>query len=87
MERRTFATFSKQWPGPSFAVTSPQMSYEEYASDLGLKKAFIETMVGDLIRIREYPKLVFQIEQEIPDDVWAAGQNLIALGFDKYARV
>lgn len=87
MERRTFATFRKQWEGPAFMVTSPQISYEEYASDLSLKKSFIETMVGDLIRMKEYPKLGFQIEQEIPDDVWGAGQELIVLGFDKYAKL
>ena len=30
MERRTFATFSKVWPGKSVRVTSPQLSMEDY---------------------------------------------------------
>lgn len=41
-------------------------------------------MVGDLIRIKEYPKLGFQIEQDIPDNVWEAGKELIKYGFNKY---
>ncbi len=41
-------------------------------------------MVGDLQRIREYPKLGFQIEQEIPSDVWEAWGGLVELGYTKY---
>ena len=84
MERRTYATFRKQWPEVKCLVTSPLIPYEEYSKDEVFKKRFINTMVGDLIRIKEYPKLGFQIEQEIPDGVWDAGQQLVRLGFDKY---
>ena len=84
MERRTFATFRKQWPEAECLVTSPQISYEEYATDTLLKERFINVMVGDLQRIREYPKLGFQIEQEIPDAVWQAWEELIKLGYTKY---
>lgn len=41
-------------------------------------------MVGDLLRIKEYQKRGFQIEQEIPKEVWDAGQRLVQMGFDKY---
>ncbi len=85
MERRTFATFKKQWPGPDCVVTSQIISYEDYTKDPFLRKGAIETMVGDLIRIREYPKLGFQIEQDIPNNIWEAGQKLLELGFNKYA--
>jgi len=84
MERRTFATFRKQWPGVECCVTSPQISYEEYATDASFKERFINAMVGDLQRIREYPKLGFQIEQEIPDEVWRAWEELIKRGYTKY---
>ena len=30
MERRTFATFSKVWPGKRIIVTSPRLSLDEY---------------------------------------------------------
>ncbi|MCB9809064.1 YdcF family protein [Candidatus Nomurabacteria bacterium] len=83
MERRTYATFAKQWPGVDFIVTSPQIPYEEYAHDAIKKQHFIEGMVGDLQRIREYPKLGFQIEQDIPDDIWSAYEKLTALGYTR----
>lgn len=85
MERRSYATFKKQWAGPEIIVTSPQLTYEEYTNgDIEYKKNFIELMVGDLQRIKEYPKLGFQIEQEIPDEVLEAWRQLVAMGFKKY---
>jgi len=86
MERRTFATFKKRWLGPVILVTSPQVSYENYTNqnDYDDKERIINRMVGDLIRIKEYPKLGFQIEQEIPEEVWQAGQELIKMGYNKY---
>jgi uncharacterized SAM-binding protein YcdF (DUF218 family) len=84
MERRTFATFRKQWSKADCLVTSPRISYEDYAADPVFKERFINVMVGDLQRIKEYPKLGFQIEQDIPVEVWHAWEALIALGYTKY---
>lgn len=85
MERRSYATFKKQWEGPEIIVTSPQLCYEEYIDgDMDFKERFIETMVGDLQRIKEYPKLGFQTEQDIPDDVLNAWQKLVNMGYRKY---
>ena len=83
MERRVFAAIRKQWPEIEVMVTSPQIPYENYPSNLDFKNRNINTMVGDFLRIKEYPKLGFQIEQEIPNDVWQAGQELIKLGYNK----
>jgi hypothetical protein len=38
-------------------------------------------MVGDLQRIRVYPARGFQIEQEIPGEVWEAYEGLVALDY------
>lgn len=87
MERRTYATFKKQWPNPEtqIFVTSPKMSYEEYIENVSLsKELIINLMVGDLQRIREYPKIGFQIEQDIPDAVWHAYENLVAAGYVRH---
>lgn len=87
MERRTYATFQKQWPNPKtqIFVTSPRFSYEEYVNEGALDKdLIINVMVGDLQRIHEYPKMGFQIEQDIPDTVWQAYENLIAAGYTKH---
>lgn len=87
MERRTYATFKKQWPDHSttFTVTSPKLSYEEYMSGSAINKDYvISVMVGDLERVREYPKLGYQIEQDIPDTVWRAYEELVKAGYDKH---
>jgi uncharacterized SAM-binding protein YcdF (DUF218 family) len=87
VERRTFATIKKQWPEIEFFVASQQISYENYFTSAEFKDRNINTMVGDLLRIKEYPKLGFQIEQEIPGDVWNTGQELIKMGYNKYAYI
>jgi uncharacterized SAM-binding protein YcdF (DUF218 family) len=87
MERRTYATFKKQWPNPNTVihVTSPQIGYEEYMKGGSISKDHIlNVMVGDMQRIHEYPKQGFQIEQDIPNDVWRAYEELIKLGFNKH---
>jgi uncharacterized SAM-binding protein YcdF (DUF218 family) len=86
MERRTYATFVKQWPDGDarFAVTSPPLEWEEYADADNPRDVVINLMVGDLVRIRDYPALGFQIPQDIPDDVWEANQFLIAAGYDAH---
>ncbi|KAI0004775.1 DUF218 domain-containing protein [Xylariaceae sp. FL0662B] len=86
MERRTYATFKKQWPDPSteIVVTSPQLKWDEYANDDNPQELVINIAVGDLIRIREYPLKGFQIHQDIPHEVWQAAQRLIRAGYNSH---
>ncbi len=84
MERRTYATFIKQWPGMECVVTSPQLSFETYPTDEIPKEKVINIMVGDLQRIREYPTLGFQIPQEIPEVVWNAYESLVHAGYTSH---
>lgn len=86
MERRTFATFKKQWPDAmtDFVVTSPPILYDEYFDEQNPKEEILHIMVGDFQRIKEYPKLGFQIEQEIPDHALKAFETLVAAGYDKH---
>ena len=90
MERRSYATFRQVWPEKPVVVTSPQVSFDEYLAaytNAALSKEdVIGIMVGDLQRIRVYPAKGFQIEQEIPDDVWAAYEELVRLGYDEVPR-
>jgi uncharacterized SAM-binding protein YcdF (DUF218 family) len=92
MERRSYATFMKRWPGKRAIVTSPQASFEEYlarySNDALTEDEVIGIMVGDLQRIRDYPARGFQIPQEIPADVWNAFEELVRLGYDTHlARI
>ena len=88
MERRTFATFNKVWPGKSLRVTSPQLSMDaylaRYSHDSMTADDVISIMVGDLQRIREYPALGFQIPQDIPAEVWQAYNDLVKAGYDRH---
>lgn len=87
MERRSYATVKKHWPEKDILVTSPQISFDDYPNeDIPLERV-INILVGDLQRIKEYPKKGFQIEQEIPDGVWAAYKRLVDSGFNKHLIV
>ncbi len=87
LERRILATTRKQWPNQQvkIQITSYPFTYEEYtaASNAIAKEETINSMVGSLQRIREYPKLGYQIEQTIPEDVWQAYEFLISKDYDK----
>ena len=88
MERRTYATFNKVWPGKSVRVTSPQFSMDDYLARYSNNALsaddVISIMVGDLQRIREYPARGFQIAQEIPAEVWQAYEELVRAGYDRH---
>lgn len=84
MERRTYATFMKQWPGKEILVTSPQMTMAEYPNEEISFERMLNIMVGDLQRIKLYPEKGFQIPQEMPDEVWQAFEKLVALGYNKH---
>src|SRR3989344_7321901 len=63
MERRTYATFRKQWPEADCIVTSPNLSFETYSTSEHYKNRWIDVMVGDLHRITNhyiYPKKAFK---------------------------
>jgi len=84
MERRAWATFMKRWPGKRVIAASPPIPFPEYPTATIPKDKVINIMIGDLQRIRLYPGLGFQIEQEIPDDVWQAYEKLVELGYDRH---
>jgi len=86
MERRTIATFAKQWPNSTskFAVTSPPIPFDDYFNDGNPREEIWNIMVGDLQRIKEYPGLGFQTRQAIPEDVWRAYKTLVAAGYTKH---
>ena len=84
MERRSFATFKKHWPEKELIVTSPQLSMQAYPTAEITLEEMIHIMVGDLQRIKIYPEKGFQIEQEIPKEVWEAFEKLVSLGFNSH---
>lgn len=83
MERRAYAAAVAHIPGVEIIVTSPAIPFEKYQDEFMTKDHMMNSMVGDLQRIREYPKFGFQIEQEIPADVWEAYEFLVKEGYTK----
>jgi uncharacterized SAM-binding protein YcdF (DUF218 family) len=84
MERRAYATFRKRWSEKNLIVASPKISFTDYPNEILSRDKVINIMVGDLQRIKFYPGLGFQIEQEIPDEVWQAYEKLVELGYDNH---
>ncbi len=84
MERRSYATFKKHWPDKNLLVTSPQIPFDEYATDEIPLEKVINIMIGDLQRIKLYPAKGFQIYQYIPVHIWDTYERLVALGFDQH---
>ena len=88
MERRSFATFRKWWPEKQVIVTSPQIGFDDYLANYANSalspNEVVSIMVGDLQRIRVYPARGYQIEQDVPSEVIAAYDELVAEGFTKY---
>ncbi len=84
MERRSFATFKKHWPEKNIIVTSPQIAFEDYPTDIITIERVINIMTGDLQRIKIYPSKGFQIYQPIPTEIWNAFDKLVNLGFNEH---
>lgn len=86
MERRTYATFMKQWPGDTsnVIVSSPNGSLLEYINEDQSFETVVNIMVGDLQRIIEYPKLDYQIYQKVPHNVLNAYDYLVKHNYNKH---
>lgn len=84
MGRRAFATGNKQWPGVAWQVSGPDVSLGKYPNEEVSLEQTINLMVGDLQRIAIYPSKGFQIQQDIPEEVWASYRFLVDAGFDKF---
>lgn len=85
-EKRAYATFKNWMPEYEAIVTSMNISCQDYntmAIEMGLPN-WIDLMVGDVQRMRVFPKKGWQVEVDVPDDVWDAYEQLVKRGYDKY---
>ena len=83
MERRTLATFASRWPELELVVSSPQIDFDDYATGEIQKHDVIQIMVGDLQRLIVYGRKGWSAPQQIPAEVMAAYQGLVAAGYTK----
>jgi uncharacterized SAM-binding protein YcdF (DUF218 family) len=82
MERRAFATCRKLWPEVEVVCASQPLEFDDYLKSIGDERLVVDMLVGDLQRVIEYPRLGFAVEQDLPEDVHAAYDSLLAAGFD-----
>ena len=85
MEKRLWAAMQVYWPQVQAIYTSPQVSVEEHidhAEKIGMtRKGVIETIVGDVQRMELYARKGYQAPGEIPAEVRAAFDALVAEGY------
>ena len=85
MEKRLWAAMQVYWPGVKAVYTSPDVTVEEHiahAEAVGIsRKRVIETLVGDVQRMELYAKKGYQVPVEIPAEVRAAFDALVADGY------
>lgn len=87
MERRAFATGTKQWPDKKIIVSSPPFLFDEYFEAYVNETSpedILNIMMGDFQRIDIYGRKGFQTPQEIPADVWEAFNHLKRFGYAKH---
>lgn len=85
MERRLWAAMQVYWPGVKAVYTSPRVTLAEHiahAEKTGMtEKGVIETVVGDIQRMELYAEKGYQVPVEIPEEVRAAFDALVAAGY------
>lgn len=82
--RRAYATFKKQWSNVDIIITAPLISFADYPNDLISKDDIINISVGDTQRVKIYSQKGFLIEQEMPEEVRSAFEELVKRGFTKH---
>lgn len=80
-QRRAYATSKKQWPELDVVCASLQLPLDGYVLGIGDVDRVINMMVGDTQRITLGARYGFAIPQEIPVNVTAAYERLVAAGY------
>ena len=81
MTRRGFATGRKVWPDIDLVMQCEPIGVVDYFSREPDPERALQAMVGDLHRIVVYPRLGYQIEQEVPPAVRSSLRALVAAGY------
>lgn len=81
LQRRAYATCRKVWPEVEAVCVSRPLSFDEYVASAGCERRVIETLVGDLQRVIEYPWRGYAIAQEVPTAVHVAYRDLLGAGY------
>jgi len=80
-QRRAYATCRKLWPEVKVLCYSRPLPLDDYVASIGDTKKVVDMLVGDTQRIEVYADRGFAIPQEMPEDVRAAFDRLVAAGY------
>ncbi|MEV6811705.1 YdcF family protein [Micromonospora sp. NPDC051296] len=80
-QRRAYATCRLMWPEVDVVCASNPLELDDYVRSIGDPRRVVEMLVGDTQRIEVYAERGFAIPQEMPDEVRAAFERLVAAGY------
>ncbi|GAA1283082.1 YdcF family protein [Saccharothrix xinjiangensis] len=80
-ERRSYATCRKLWPELAITCTSHRPPIDEYVAGIGDADFVISMVVGDTQRITVFAEAGHSIPQEVPAEVRASCERLVAAGY------
>jgi len=82
-ERRTVATARRRWPGKQVAVTSEQVSFDDYCAGSIPVGRILSMLAGEALRLESYAAtgLIDLSEQPVPADILSAAHALQEAGF------
>lgn len=85
-EKRAYATFKNWMPEYEGIITSMNISCEDYNQNAIKNNLpnWVDLMVGDVQRMRVFVKKGWQVETEVPDEIWDAYEELVKRGYNKY---
>ncbi|MBQ0928437.1 YdcF family protein [Saccharopolyspora endophytica] len=82
-QRRAFATAKKVWPEADIVCSSQRTPLDDYVRAIGDADRVIDMLVGDTQRITLYAERGFAVPQDVPAEVEAAYQRLLAAGYTR----
>lgn len=80
-QRRAYATCKRIWPEVDVVCASNPLAIDDYVRSIGDPRRVVDMLVGDTQRIEMYAERGFAIPQEMPDEVRAAFERLVAAGY------
>ena len=82
-ERRTLATARRRWPSRHVAVTSEQISFDDYCAGDIPPARILSMLAGEAIRLESYDADgLIDLDEPVPEDLLDAARALQAAGYD-----
>jgi uncharacterized SAM-binding protein YcdF (DUF218 family) len=85
-ERRTMATARRRWPSSHVAVTSEQISFDDYCAGDIPPARILSMLAGEALRLESYDAAgLIDLDEPVPEDLLNAARALQAAGYDRRA--